>query len=63
VRDYDVELRVDGAWRTVVSVRGNTTGVVESRFPAADADALRLVVLDSNDHAYSRLIELEAFSS
>ncbi|MGH3658448.1 MAG: hypothetical protein ACRDUA_17475, partial [Micromonosporaceae bacterium] len=64
VRDYDVEIRAAGGeWHTVAEVRGNTTGVVESSFDPTDTDALRIVVHDSNDHAYSRLVEIEAFSS
>jgi hypothetical protein len=63
VRDVDVEVRTNGAWRTVAQVRANTRGVVECSFGATEADALRVVVLDSNDHTYSRLIEIEAYSS
>lgn len=63
VRDYDVEIRVGGSWSTVAEVRGSTAGVVESVFTAADTDALRVVIRDTNDHAYSRLLEIEAYSS
>jgi hypothetical protein len=62
VRDYDVEILVGGSWRTVAEVRGNTVGVVESTFAAADADALRIVIHDTNDHTYSRLLEIEAYT-
>jgi hypothetical protein len=62
VRDYDVEARVGGSWRVVAVVRDNTSGAVESLFPAVEADALRIVIRDSNDHAYSRLVEIEAYS-
>lgn len=63
VRDYDLQVSVGGSWRTVAEVRGNTAGVVESTFAQADADALRIVIYDSNDHAYSRLIEIEGYGT
>ncbi|MEQ7010555.1 alpha-glucuronidase family glycosyl hydrolase [Actinopolymorpha sp. B17G11] len=64
VRDYDVEIHaVGGEWQVVAEVRGNTTGAVGSSFDPTETDALRIVVHDSNDHAYSRLVEIEAFSS
>lgn len=59
LRDWDVRVRVDGAWRTVASVRGNTAGVVESRFDPVVADRVEIVALASNDAAYSRIVELE----
>ncbi|MEV6901234.1 hypothetical protein [Amycolatopsis sp. NPDC051372] len=63
LRDFDVQAHVAGAWVTVASVRGNTSGSVTSTFPAVQADGVQIVVLDSNDHAYSRIVELEAYSS
>jgi alpha-L-rhamnosidase len=62
LRDYDVQVADGGSWRTVASVRGNTTGRVESRFEAVSTTALRLSILDTNDHSYSRVIELEGYS-
>jgi alpha-L-rhamnosidase len=61
LRDFDVEALVDGGWRTVTAVRGNTTGTVERTFDPVRATALRVVVQDSNDHNYSRVIELEGY--
>ncbi len=61
VRDYDLEALVDGTWTTVASVRDNTDGVRESTFDPVTADALRLVVLDSNSHDFARVVELEAY--
>lgn len=61
LRDFDVEALVDGDWRTVAEVRGNTTGTVERTFDPVRATALRVVVQDSNDHNYSRVIELEGY--
>ncbi|MEV0404107.1 family 78 glycoside hydrolase catalytic domain [Actinoallomurus sp. NPDC050550] len=63
IRDFDLEARVDGTWRTLATVRGNTAGVVERTVDPVQASALRVVVLDSNDHKYSRVIELEGYSS
>ncbi|MET7998454.1 hypothetical protein ABZU76_47055 [Amycolatopsis sp. NPDC005232] len=62
LRDFDVQAHVAGAWVTVASVRGNTSGSVTSTFPAVQADGVQIVALDSNDHAYSRIVELEAYS-
>lgn len=63
VRDYDLRVRVGGSWRTVAQVRGNTAGVIESRFEGVVADRLEVVIFASNSGDYSRLIEVEAFSS
>lgn len=63
LRDYDVQALVDGAWATVASVRGNTAGTVESTFTPVTAAALRLSITDTNDHSYSRVVELEAYAS
>jgi alpha-L-rhamnosidase len=61
LRDYDVQALVDGSWTTLASVRANTEGTVESRFPAVTTTGLRLVITDSNDHTYSRVVELAAY--
>jgi hypothetical protein len=63
VRDYDVQVRKDGGWTTVAVVRGNTAGTVERAIPEVTTSALRLVVRDSNDHGYSRVIALEAYAT
>lgn len=62
VRDYDLQIADGGGWRTVASVRGNTDAVVTSRFPATTTTVVRLLVLDSNDHQYSRVVEVEAYA-
>jgi alpha-L-rhamnosidase len=59
LRDYDLQAFVDGQWRTVASVRGNTAGVVETTFAATTTTALRLVALAGNDGQFSRVIEFE----
>lgn len=62
--DWDVELMVDGAWRTVAQVRGNTAGEVTSAFTPVTATALRVVTLASNEGpTYSRIVELEAYAT
>lgn len=62
LRDWDVQVRADNAWRTVASVRGNTAGVVTSRFAQVRTTAVRIAVRDTNDHMYSRIIELEIYA-
>jgi hypothetical protein len=63
VRDLDVQVMVAGEWQTVGSVRGNTAGHMTVTFPAVTADAVQILVLDSNDHAYSRLVEIGVYGS
>ncbi|GGQ30304.1 alpha-L-rhamnosidase [Actinomadura coerulea] len=63
IRDFDVQARVDGTWTTVATVAASTAGTVERTFAPVRASALRLLVRDSNDHNYSRVIELEGYSS
>ncbi|MFF0519822.1 family 78 glycoside hydrolase catalytic domain [Actinomadura nitritigenes] len=63
LRDFDVQAQVGGQWTTVATVTGNTAGRVERTFAPVQASALRLLVHDSNDHNYSRVIELEGYSS
>lgn len=63
VRDVDVRVRAGDTWTTVGSFRGNTQGHLDVTFAPVAADAVQVVVLDSNDHGYSRLIEIEAFDS
>lgn len=63
IRDFDLQARVDGTWTTVATVTGSTAGTVEKTFAPVRASALRLLVHDSNDHNYSRVIELEGYAS
>lgn len=60
LRDYDVQAFVGGEWRTVASVRDSTEATTDVSFPAVTTTRLRLLVTDTNDHAYSRVVELEA---
>jgi F5/8 type C domain-containing protein len=62
LRDWDVQVRVDGQWQTVASVRGNTSGTVRSDFAAVTGDAIRISTLASNgNNDYSRITEIQAF--
>lgn len=61
LRDWDVQVRVDGAWSTVAEVRGNVSGTVESSFHPVLADAVRIVGRAANDGAYSRIVELQVY--
>ena len=63
LRDWDVQVRADGQWRTVAQVRGNTAGMARSDFAPVTADAVRISALASNGaNDYSRIIEIEAYS-
>ncbi|TWD73042.1 hypothetical protein FB561_6927 [Kribbella amoyensis] len=62
IRDFDVQVRSGETWTTVGTVRGNVQGRVVVTFAPVAADAVQVVVHDSNDHGYSRIIELEAFA-
>ncbi len=61
LRDYDVQALVAGQWHTLAAVRGNAAGKITSSFDAVTTSALRLLISDTNDHAYSRVIEFEAY--
>jgi hypothetical protein len=63
LRDWDVQAKVGETWQTVAQVRGNTAGHVTSTFDAVQADAVRILCLDGNDHTYSRIVELEVYGS
>lgn len=61
IRDFEVQLHSEGEWRTVGAVDDNESGKITVDFPRSPADQVRLVVHDSNDHQYSRVIELEVY--
>ncbi|GAA2671678.1 discoidin domain-containing protein [Nonomuraea recticatena] len=62
LRDWDVQARVEGQWRTVAQVRGNTKGSARSDFAAVTTDAIRVSALASNGaNDYTRIIEVEIF--
>ncbi|WP_328330431.1 discoidin domain-containing protein [Kribbella sp. NBC_00382] len=64
LKDWDVQVQVNGAWQTVAEVRGNTAPLVSSTFTPVIATAVRVLVLASNEGpTYSRIVELEAYSN
>ena len=63
LRDWDVQAKVGGTWQTVAQVRGNTLGHVTSTFDPVQAEAVRILCLDGNDHTYSRIVELEVYGT
>jgi hypothetical protein len=63
IRDFDIQVRTGSTWTIVGEVRGNVVGKVTVTFEARAVDAVQLVSRDSNDHGYSRIVELEAYSS
>ena len=63
IRDFDVQVRVGSEWTTVGEIRGNVQGHVSVSFTPVTSNAVRLVIQDSNDHGYSRIVELEAYSA
>ncbi|WP_350280259.1 hypothetical protein [Kribbella sp. HUAS MG21] len=63
LRDWDVQVKSAGTWQTVAQVRGNTAGHVTTTFAPTQAEAVRILCLDGNDHTYSRIVELEAYGS
>ncbi|NIK58337.1 discoidin domain-containing protein [Kribbella shirazensis] len=64
LRDFDLQVRTgSNLWTTIEEVRGNSTGLLNITFEPRAVDAVRLVIHDSNDHGYSRIVELEAYSS
>ena len=60
--DWDVQVLDAGTWRTVATVRGNTTGTVSSTFDPVTAAGVRVLALASHDARYSRLVELEVYA-
>jgi hypothetical protein len=62
LRDFDVQVERDGQWVTVEEVRGSAAGLVSARFPAAETEAVRVLVHGTNDGGHSRLIEVEIYA-
>lgn len=61
VRDYDIQALVDGEWATIGTVRGNTAEVITTTVGPVTTDTVRIVISDTNDHKYSRVLELEVY--
>lgn len=60
-RDFEIQAHTARGWHTVASVTDNEEGHVTLRFPSTLADQVQVIVHDSNDHKYSRIIELEIY--
>jgi hypothetical protein len=62
VRDFDIQVHTDAGCQTVKEVRGNEAGRITATFAPVQADKVQVVTYDSNDHKYSRIVELEAYA-
>jgi hypothetical protein len=62
IRDFDLQVRTDGTWTTLREIRDNVEGRLTMTFTPQAVDAVQLVIHDSNDHGYSRIVELEAYA-
>jgi FAD-dependent oxidoreductase family protein len=61
VKDYRVEVRSGGEWRTVVEVESNRHRHRVHRFEPVPADALRLVALSTNGAPEARIYEVRVY--
>jgi hypothetical protein len=61
VKDYDVEAKVGGSWKTIASARDNYMRRREHRFDRVEADALRLKVLATNGAPSARVFEIRVY--
>ena len=62
VKDYDLELLCGGEWKTVERVRDNWMRKLVHRFPAVEAEAVRVRVLDTGDHQTARIFEVRIYN-
>jgi parallel beta-helix repeat protein len=64
IRNFNVQYWTGSAWVDVPggAVTGNTLVKRKFIFPDITTDKIRVVVNDSADHLYSRVVEIEAFS-
>jgi len=61
-KDYRIDCRVDGVWKSVVFEQNNVKRLCRYSFPMVRADALRLTVLANNGFHCSRVFEIRAYS-
>ncbi|MPZ67727.1 MAG: hypothetical protein GEU83_20315 [Pseudonocardiaceae bacterium] len=60
--DWEVRVQTpSGAWKTVAKVRNNTAASRSSTFAPVTATKVRIVALDSVNHDYARIREVEAY--
>jgi hypothetical protein len=64
LKDYDVQVLAGDQWTTVAAVRGNSAGEINTTFTPVQTTGLRVLTQAGNGaDDYSRIVELEAFSS
>ena len=61
VRDYTVEVRLGGAWRTVAKVSENLMRHRIHEFPSEDVDAVRVTVDRTWGDPLSRILEIRVY--
>jgi hypothetical protein len=61
VKDYELEARVNGTWKTIASVKGNYLRRREHRFERVRADRLRLNVMSTNGAPAARVYEVRVY--
>ncbi|MEV4222051.1 FAD-dependent oxidoreductase [Nonomuraea sp. NPDC049725] len=61
IRDYRLEARRDGRWRTVAEVRGNRRRRNVHDLGAVTADALRIVVDSANGTPYAHVVAVRVY--
>jgi hypothetical protein len=62
VKDYDVEAKVNGAWKTIATGRDNYMRRCTHRFQPVQADALRLKVVATNGALSARVYEIRVYN-
>jgi hypothetical protein len=61
VKDYELQARMGGSWRTIESVKDNYFRRREHTFEAVEADRLRLRVLATNGAPTARVYEVRVY--
>lgn len=61
IKDFDLQYWQGGAWQTLKSVTGNTSGKITLDFDAVSTDKIRIQINASNDASQSRLVEVAAY--
>lgn len=62
LKDWNVQVLVDGEWETIREVRDNDDILVISEFEPIETSAVRIRALASNGGTYSRIVELEVYA-
>jgi hypothetical protein len=61
LRDYRLDMRQDGGWRTVSKVRDNRRRRIVHQFEPVTTDALRIVVGAGNGTPYAHVVAVRVF--